>query len=168
MIPEIGGAIAGIKSAMDIAGGIRSLKSDTEIHQAIIDIQRTLLDAQAEALTDKQRLGELLTENASLKSEIAKFSDWQSVKARYRLAKSELGAFFYEPIPDKATSEPYHRLCATCFEQQVVSYLHTKLKSDPGEKVTCHRCDRDLKLTEFSSAVETVSVRPRTDYDWMG
>ena len=52
MITEAGAAISGIKAAFDIAKGMSALKSETEINQAIIGIQRVLLEAQQAALQD--------------------------------------------------------------------------------------------------------------------
>ena len=53
MIAEAGAAISGVKVAIDMAKGIAALKSEAEINQAVIDIQRTLLDVQSAAIEDK-------------------------------------------------------------------------------------------------------------------
>ena len=59
MIADSVSAVSGIKAALDIAKGVSALKGEVEINQAIISIQRTLLDAQESALADKQIIGEL-------------------------------------------------------------------------------------------------------------
>ena len=130
MITEAVGAISGAKVALELAKGISSLKSETDKNQAIIDIQRVLLEIQEAALNDKQRISDLQDKNADLQKSIAREDDWQKIKARYRLTESSGGAFTYNLIDGLEGGEAPHRLCVTCFEDRVKSVLHVTAKAE--------------------------------------
>ncbi len=164
MIAEISGAVAGIKSAMDIAGGMLSLNSKTEIQQAIIDIQRALLDAQSSLQADKQIIHELVNEINSLKYIIRGADEWKETANRYRLAESSFGAFYYDLLKEHCQDEPYHRLCVDCFGERKKGFLQTTLKHSGGEKVKCSKCNAEFKLADFPSTIEVFSAGRRTDY----
>ena len=159
MIAETVTVIGGIKTAMDMAKGLSALKSEAEINLAIIDIQRTLLEAQAAAFDDKQSIARLTDEKLALERKLKDADSWETEKRRYSLAKSELGAFFFELRPESANGEVYHRLCATCFESGSKSFLHTVNAHSGGEEVTCQKCKLTLKLAKFvQSSVPRVRI----------
>ena len=156
MITETITAISGIKTAMDMAKGISALKSEVEINQAIIDIQRTLLEAQAAAFDDKETISGLVNENRTLQANLQIKDDWEQEKLRYALVKSELGAFTYNLKPELAGEEVLHRLCANCFNTGYKSLLHTTMKYGGGEEVICQRCDKKLKIAPFNTRIEVI------------
>lgn len=153
MITETISAITGIKVAMDIAKGVSSLKNETEINQAVIDIQRALLDAQAGAFEDRQAIAQLTEEIYDLKKQLVAKADWKQERERYVLTESEKGTFFYQLKGDFADGEVLHKLCATCFEKGGKSILQTIRKARGGEVVQCHTCEKDLKLSDFVEPV---------------
>lgn len=123
MIAEAGAAIGSIKVAMDLAKGIAALKSETDINQAIIEIQRSLLDAQSAALSDKEMIAELRVTVRALQAEVAQKEDWQAVAARYVLTKTEVGTYTYDLRSDAASDEVFHRICPACFGNEKRSIL---------------------------------------------
>ena len=164
MIAEAGAAISSIKVAMDMAKAISALKSETEINQAIIDIQRTLLEAQSGAIEDKLRIAELTEQNSLLSKQAQIVSRWENEKQRYRLTKSSKGAFTYNLKSEFANDEIDHRLCATCFEAGKKALLHTIAKGSGGEVVKCQTCQSELTLSDFQH--EYVSIgRRATEWD---
>ena len=150
MITEAGAAISGIKAAFDIAKGISALKSETEINQAIIGIQRVLLEAQQAALQDKQHIADLSDRLRETERSRQASEKWTDEKERYKLTKSELGAFTYDLRTELANGEAPHRLCVTCFQEGRKSILHSKSKHSGGEVVICHTCKSDLMLAKFN------------------
>jgi hypothetical protein len=153
MIAEASAAISGIKTAFEISKGISALKSETEINQAIIGIQRVLLDAQQAALEDKQRISDLtdrllLYERANESTEL-----WKLEKQRYVLTKSLLGAYTYDLRPEMANGEVLHRICATCVEAGRKSILHIRTKHSGGEIVFCQVCKSSLTLADFQVTI---------------
>jgi hypothetical protein len=153
MIAETISALTGIKVAMDIAKGVSSLKTETEINQAIIDIQRALLDAQAGAFEDRQAIAKLTDEIMDLTKQLAAKADWNKEKERYVLTESEKGTFFYQLKVHSANGEVLHKVCATCFEKGGKSILQTIRKARGGEVVQCQTCEKDIKLSDFNEPV---------------
>jgi hypothetical protein len=153
MIAETISAINGIKVAMDIAKGVSSLKTETEINQAVIDIQRALLDAQAGAFEDRHSIARLTDEINDLKNQLLAKADWKKEQERYVLTESEKGTFFYQLKTECADGEVLHRLCATCFVKGTKSILQTTQKARGGEVVQCQTCDKELKLADFNDPV---------------
>ncbi len=151
MITETISAIGGIKTAIDMAKGISALKSGAEINQAIIDIQRTLLEAQSAAFSDKEAIAKLSEEKKALETQLRNIGDWDTEKQRYVLTRSEMGAFTYDLRPEFSSGEVTHRLCATCFESGTKSVLHTIRKTRGGELVKCYKCNSEFKLADFGS-----------------
>ena len=148
MIAETSATIGGIKAAMDMAKGVISLKTATEINQAIIDIQSKLLEAQSSAFDDKERISNLTQRIRELEKALTSKDDWAAQKARYVLTESPLGAFSYN-LKDPIDGEPFHRLCVKCAEDGFKSVLHTITKHSGGEIVRCERCQSNLKLADF-------------------
>jgi hypothetical protein len=149
MITEAISAIGGIKTAIDMAKGMSTLKSEAEINQAIIDIQRTLLEAQGAAFSDKQTIANLSEEKKALETQLRNIGDWDTEKQRYVLTRSEMGAFTYDLRPELANGEVAHRLCATCFGNGKKSILHTTANHGGGEIVQCGNCKSKFTLRDF-------------------
>jgi predicted nucleic acid-binding Zn-ribbon protein len=165
MISEVSAAYTGIKAAIDIAKGISSLKSETEINQAVIDIQRALLDAQSASLSEQGRISELLNKVAQLQIVIDKFDDWAKISGRYKLSKSEHGAYFYELREEFINDEIYHRICASCFEDKKRKILQTIAKDSTGEILKCPDCVQDLIIAPLRITIETFdSLRDMTGW----
>ena len=124
---------------MDMAKGIAALKTEAEVNQAIIDIQRTLLDAQGAAFADRELIAKLSNEKLALEKKMAAFDDWAAEKKRYRLAKSNVGTFTYELRPEFAEGEVVHHLCVTCFDNGRKSVLQ-------GDGyASCHACGKTIQ-----------------------
>ena len=157
MIAEAGAAIGSIKAAMEMVKGISALKSETEINQAIIDIQRILLEAQTSALDDKQSISQLLDQISTLQSQVEARQNWATEQSRYALTKSQRGVYFYGLKSEFAVAEVEHRLCTTCFESGKKSILHTTGIIRGGEYVKCLVCNNELQLTDCGPA-------PKIDY----
>ena len=155
MFTETIGAIGAIKAAGDIAKGIASLNNEAERNQAIIDIQRTLLEAQSAALGDKETISKLRDQIAKLQQEVDFKQDWAKEKQRYILSESRRGVYFYDLRREFAAGEISHRLCATCFENGRKSLLHTTKTIRGGEHVECMICKVDLQLEDHGAAPQT-------------
>jgi hypothetical protein len=140
MIAEAGAAISSIKVAMDMAKGIGALKTEADINQAIIDIQRILLEAQSGAFEDKQRIADLSAQIQVLKYAANSQNLWKEESQRYVLTESEVGTYTYDLKPENANGETPHRLCVTCFQNGKKSILHGQRFLD------CNVCEKRIKV----------------------
>lgn len=156
MIAEAGAAFSGIKVAMDMAKGLSALKTEADINQAVIDIQRALLAAQSAAIDDRVTISRLIEEKSALEKIIADENAWAAEKARYQLTQSSRGAFTYDLSPELAQGEVAHKLCVTCFGAGKKSILQGLGKHSGGELVKCQTCNEELLLSDFQH--EYVSV----------
>lgn len=160
MISETGAALTSIKTAMDMLKGVRALKSEADINLAVIDIQRTLLEAQAAAVDDKERQMGLLDRIANLEAKLAERQQWDEEKRRYRLTEFSEGRFAYVLISEVAKDEPSHKLCAKCYNEGRKSILQTVNKQSGGESVWCQCCREKTILAEFPKQyAQTVRIR---------
>ena len=138
---------------MDLAKGINALKSETERNQAVIEIQRILLDVQESALADKERIAGLNRQIVALQEKVSESDNWIKLSAKYRLTQSSGGAYTYDLISDLAEGEAFHRICVGCFEDRKRSILHTTSKHSGGEIVHCSGCGKNLTLSEFDQSI---------------
>ena len=95
MVAEITAAIAGLKGLLDIAQGLKALKTDEEaaavrmaLTGMILNVQTTALDLVAAREADRERIAEL-------ERELERMRDWSEEKKSYRLvalAQASYGA----------------------------------------------------------------------------
>jgi hypothetical protein len=145
---EAGAVFGSLKATLDIAKCIHSLKSETDINQAVIEIQRMLLEAQQAALADQQERASLVGKIAELERKIDLHNAWENEKDRYRLAEFSEGRHAYVLKEGREDGEPKHKLCAKCYNEGRKSILQT-IRSNGGEKVRCQTCKEDTTLTPF-------------------
>ena len=113
MIAALQAGYAGTKAALDIAKGILSFKTEVERNQAVIDIQRHVLDTQC-ALGDAEReYTASLKRIDTLEAEIARLKDWSAEQERYELADAGAGTLAYRQKAAMEDGQPAHWLCPT-------------------------------------------------------
>ena len=160
-LAEVGAAVGGLKTAYDMAKGLADLSQDAKTKLATIDLMQAILAAQQHAVGAQQAQMELLKAVADLEAKLAAVDDWKAIKARYILHQFPAGAQAYV-LRDEHKDEPYHRLCANCFEKGEKSILQTVNKHSGGEQVKCQRCSMQLTLSDFN--VGRVTVDRGSDY----
>jgi CII-binding regulator of phage lambda lysogenization HflD len=116
MVAEIYGGLSAIKSAFDIAKGLKDIHDATLRNAAIIELQEKLLSAQ-EAQS-------ALTERVSdLEKQVAAFETWDRDKQKYVMAELPSGTIAYALKPEALASKPFHYICAKCNENRKRSPL---------------------------------------------
>jgi len=115
-----------IKGALDIARGFQAFKTEAAVNQAVIDIQRSLLEAQRALNEAEARHASDLRRVSDLEQQIARSNDWSEERQRYQLVDVWRGAVVYMPKPGMENGEPAHWLCANCFNQGRKSPLQHK------------------------------------------
>jgi hypothetical protein len=143
MIESIQGAYGAIKGGLDIAQGFQAFKTETAVNQAIIDIQRSLLEAQRALNEAEARHSTDLSRVTSLEQEVVRLKDWTAEQERYHLVDVDRGAFAYMPKPGMENGQPAHWLCANCFGQGHKSLLQFKGQGSSSASRECtYGCDR--------------------------
>ena len=126
MIESIQSPYGAIKGGLDIAQGFQALKTEAAVNQAVIDIQRSLLDAQRALNEAEARHVADLRHIDELEQKIVKSKDWAAESESYELVEVCRGAFAYMPKAGVDSGKPAHWLCVNCFDQGQKSFLQYK------------------------------------------
>ena len=133
-ILEIKAGYESAKAALQIAQGISSLKSETAVNAAVIDIQRHTLDAQQALSASLDRIGEL-------EKEVMRLKDWSAEKECYELADTGQGSLAYRLKEGVQPPQPAHWICPHCYQKGEKSILnHETLWVGHAETLVCHPC----------------------------
>ncbi len=120
---SIQAAIGSLKAAGDIAKGMVDLKTAAEIQSKVIELQREILSAQSSALFAQSEQLVLLQTKRDLEEKMAQMEGWKDEKERYQLAEYGRGCLAYALKPSMEQGEPFHCLCAQCYQRGKKSIL---------------------------------------------
>jgi hypothetical protein len=141
---EILAGFSALKTAFDIAKGLKDIDDAARRNAAIIELQEKLLIAQEAqaALTERVR---------ELEEKVASFERWDAEKERYELKQLIRGAptFAYALKPDAQPPETFHCICATCYQKRLKSILQFLRNAFVGgdEKIlACPVCSTEVHV----------------------
>lgn len=141
MLEYINGALGAVKGIADIASGISSLNTEAAKNDAVIGIQRHLLETQKGLMEAENRHLSDTMRIKELEQEILRLSDWSKEKLRYELVAVRGGAFAYMFKQGMNDDAPPHWLCTNCFEQGRKSILQHKATTSAGHANEAFGCD---------------------------
>jgi hypothetical protein len=133
MVGEVLAGLSAIKTAFDIAKGLKDIDDAARRNAAVIELQEKILTAQQAQVALVERIGEL-------EKEVARFETWEAQKKRYKLTDYGGGTFAYALKPEEAQGEPTHRICAHCYESGHRAVLQFAHKSEGQDYFDCLRC----------------------------
>jgi hypothetical protein len=141
MAGEIFAGLTAIKTAFDIARGLKDIDDAARRNAAIIELQEKILDAQSDQAVLIETVG-------ALKARVAELEAWDADKNRYKLSDLGRGMSAYTLKEGMENGEPPHQLCATCYNEGHKSIMQTETRN-PGrcQVMVCHRCGSDLYIT---------------------
>lgn len=148
MIAEIGGALSGLKGAMDIAKGLNAVADTVALNDAKIGLQSAILEAQSSLLAAQEAQTANLRRIEQLEQEIVRLKDWSSEKERFELKDTGQGALAYRAKKGMEQGEPSHWLCPNCYEQGRKSIMQPEhLAIGRTETLVCHPCGLDILVS---------------------
>ena len=157
----IGGAVASLRLASDMAKTAVSLRDFAKLNETVIELQRVILAAQSDALAAQSDQLTLLARISDLEKEIARLEEWKAEKAKYQLTEIKPGIFTYAIKEDARSTEPPHQICANCYAHDHKSVLQKEsVTMGRMEKLVCHECRATLYLTggpEHDVPLQTVA-----------
>ena len=140
-ILEIKAAYDSAKAAFQIAEGISSLKTETAVNAAVIDLQRLVVDAQRGLSASLETIDEL-------EKEIVRLKDWSAEKQRYELADAGEGSFAYKLKEGVEPPEPLHWICPHCYQKGEKAIMkHEDLPVGRCEVLACHPCGYEIVMS---------------------
>lgn len=135
---DIAAGYTALKTAYDIAKGLKDIDDRVKLNAAIIELQEKILAAQEVAGEARDRLHELETDLAARDA-------WEATASRYVLKDYGGNTFAYELQPDRAEGDPIHRVCPNCFEQRMRSILQHRFRdASQREHYACPSCEKEF------------------------
>ncbi|MGB7101120.1 MAG: hypothetical protein WBD95_20435, partial [Xanthobacteraceae bacterium] len=118
MVGEVFAGLGALKTAFDIAKGLKDIDDAARRNAAVIELQEKILAAREEQSALLDRVGEL-------EEKVASFETWEAEKQRYDLKQlvRDAPTFAYALKGDAQPPETFHCICATCYQNRVKSIL---------------------------------------------
>ena len=142
----IGGALTGIKSALDIVKAIVGLRDGEAIRAKAIELQAVILDTLEKGIAAREAQAAQLDRVRELEEEVGNLKAWNREKDRYELLDLYRGLFSYVPKVGEERGEPPHALCANCYQCGIKSLLQTNGQNSVHEHSwDCPACKTKVK-----------------------
>jgi rubrerythrin len=138
MVGEALAGLSAIKTAFDIAKGLKDIDNATSRNAAVIELQEKILAA-------REAQSALLDRVGTLEKEVARFETWEREKQRYELKSLGWGAFARMLKKTERGTEPPHWICTNCYEHGHIATLqHGHLKKGEGLTWFCPACKNTI------------------------
>lgn len=125
MLAEISAGLSSLNAATTFLKGLNAAKTEAEINDAKLGLQRSLLSAHQSLFAAQQAEAATATRIGELEAEIMRLKNWEGEKQHYELKSLGLGSFAYMTKADMRGTEPPHWLCTRCFQdgkKSIVQY----------------------------------------------
>jgi hypothetical protein len=141
MAGEIFIAITSLRSALDIAKAMVSLRDAETVRAKSIELQGIILKALNESIEAREAYAAQIDRVRALETEVADLKKWDAEKERYELKTVGIGAVAYMLKPEARGSEAPHWLCPTCFAQDKKSFFQGTPATEASHRFyLCRSC----------------------------
>jgi hypothetical protein len=138
---SIAAGLGSIKAALDLTKTIADARDTAKLLSIKLELKGLLLEAQEAqaALADQKR---------NLEERLRAFERWDAEAAKYRLTTIGTGTLAYAPDESAARAEPFHLLCAKCFQHRRKSILQRHVQPVMGRPAyDCNECGAQVVAT---------------------
>jgi Zn finger protein HypA/HybF involved in hydrogenase expression len=140
MVGEALAGLSALKTAFDIAKGLKDIDNAARRNAAVIELQEKILSAQQTQSTLAEHVGEL-------EKEVARLKAWDAEKQRYELKDVSPDVFAYTPKAGMENGEPFHMLCANCYQRGEKSILQATQELRMRRRVhNCPHCKAEYEM----------------------
>jgi hypothetical protein len=161
---------AGFKTALEslnILKGLKGVSGDKAAQEELSRLQRLIDSAQQSAIAANLAQFDLIQQNRALEEKISRFETWEGEKLRYELRNVNPGrgaVFVWALKPEAQNTEPFHVLCAKCFEHRNRSILQAAPETRMGQRLhICFECKSEFVFGPI--AQREPPARAITDFD---
>jgi hypothetical protein len=138
MVGEVFAGLSALKTAFDLAKGLKDIDDAARRNAAVIELQEKILAAREAQSALLDRVGEL-------EKEVAGFETWEREKRRYDLKNLGWGAFAYMLKKAERGTEPPRWICTNCYEHGHIATLqYGSLKKGEGFVWFCPSCKNTI------------------------
>jgi hypothetical protein len=124
-------AVSSVRAAGEIAVGMMSLKTTTEVQAKAIELNQKIIEAQHQLFAANATQSALAERIRDLESQLARLQVWDTQKRRYKLATPFPGCVVYALQKAMSDGEPAHYLCASCYQRGEKSILQGRTPLQP-------------------------------------
>jgi hypothetical protein len=140
MVGEALAGLSSLKTAFDMAKGLKNIDDAVRRNVAVIELQEKILSAQQAQSALAEQVGEL-------EKEVARLKAWDADKQRYELREVSADVFAYVVKPSVESGEPFHMLCANCYQRGEKSILQATQELHMRRRVhNCPHCSAKYEM----------------------
>lgn len=137
MAGEIFAGLGALKTAFDLAKGLKDIDDATRRNAAVIELQEKILTAQSSQ-------AELVDRIRALEEKVTGFETWNREKRRYERKNVGWGAFAYMLKKEERGGEPPHWICTQCYEHGHAVTLQLVFEVNRGQVWRCPSCKNTI------------------------
>jgi hypothetical protein len=141
MVAEVFAGLGALKTAFDIAKGLKDIDDTTRRNTAVIDLQEKILSAQ-------QSQASLVESISNLEKEVACLKAWEEEKSRYQLMELAPGIVALSIKETMRNGEPFHRICADCAANGRKFYLQKHVSGPYYDEFRCVGCQSTIGVNK--------------------
>ena len=135
-VPAIAKAVTALAGSSDAAAR----------REQLTDLQQALIQLSTNAFAVQVQNASLLTRVSELEGELTRSKDWAAEKAQYALLEVSAGIFARVQQSSVQPLQQAHKLCSTCFERGVKSFLQIQTGELRRRNLLCPACKTVLVL----------------------
>ena len=132
---EVMAGLGGLKTAFDLAKGLKDIDDAVRRNAAVMEPQEKILTA-------RQAQSALVERNDELEKKLASFEQWNAEKEKYELQEIYPKTFAYVIKESARGTEPSHLICAACYQRGKKSIL----QKSSAVHLTCPECKTQVEL----------------------
>lgn len=141
MVAEVFAGLGAIKTALDIAKGLKDISDAAARNMAVVELTEKILAAREAQSTLLDRVSEL-------ENEVTHLRDWEADKKRYQLADIGGGVVALALKPAMSNGEAMHYLCADCAASGKKSYLQPHIRGPYYDQYKCNGCRFEIGINK--------------------
>jgi hypothetical protein len=139
VVGEVFAGLSALKTAFDLARGLKDIDDAVRRNIAVIELQEQILTAQSAQQ-------ELIERVSKLQNEVADLKAWSAEKQNYELKSIDGRAFVYVLKPGAQPSEPAHWLCPTCYNNARKSFIQFSALDGREHIYKCPQCATTIRI----------------------
>jgi hypothetical protein len=136
----------GLKSAIDIAQSIVTLKDSAQIRAKAIELQAQVSSALASAISAQTSQMEMLERVRELEGQLVSLKDWEAEKQRYQPAHFPPGVVLHALKQEFVDAGEFaHELCPACYKDGHAMVLQATPETERRYRIhVCTACNTRL------------------------
>jgi rubrerythrin len=143
VVAETFAGLGALKTAFDIAKGLKDIDDTVRRNAAVIELQEKILAA-------REAQSALLDRVSELEEKVAKFETWNTEKQKYELKDLGGGASAYMLKPDARGAEPPTWVCTNCYEHNHKATLQCIIHPREGQIWICPSCKNKINPSDYT------------------